>query len=80
MLLFRRAASSSRPRIACEYASAVSRTEEWPRRSEVPIASERAHAIRGIGAILGLFESERAGTALARQQSVARFWQVGRTN
>jgi len=30
----------------------------------------------GLGAILGLFGSDRAGTALARQQSVARFWQV----
>jgi len=29
-----------------------------------------------LGAILGLFGSDRAGTALARQQSMARSWQA----
>src|SRR5260370_39465728 len=38
-------------------------------------ASDRDRCYRtGLGAILGLFGSDRAGTALARQRSVARFW------
>ena len=50
---------------------------EVPVRGLVLRASDRGQCYTaGLGVILGLFGSDRAGTALARQQSVARFWQV----
>jgi hypothetical protein len=40
-------------------------------------ATERGRCnTAGLGAVLGLFGSNRANTALTRQRSVARFWKV----